>query len=224
MWGWNSVAGKIRATRRANYLLRYGNFTAEHKLLEIGCGTGIFTEKIFENTKASITAIDISKELLNQASEKLPMVDFREKDAMNTNIPSESFDGIYGSSVLHHLDVELAIAEIYRLLKPGGCMVFAEPNIFNPQIFIERNVGMVKEWLGVTPDETAINRWRMKGKLENVGFMDCTVFPYDFLHPYTPKWMIGIVQSIGYFAEKMPLLKEIAGSVIIYAKKGKPIG
>ena len=152
VWGWNSSAGKLRATRRADYLVHYGEFIREDKLLEIGCGTGIFTEKVYNKTKASITAIDVSKELLNQAISKLPTVEFRVADAMKTEMPAESFDGIYGSSVLHHLNVDNAIAEIHRLLKPGGRMVFAEPNILNPQIFIERNMGLVKDWLGITPD------------------------------------------------------------------------
>ena len=223
VWGWNSIAGKLRATRRANYLVDSGEFTSGDKLLEIGCVTGVFTEKVYNKTKASITAIDISIELLDQAQLKLPSVEFKVADAMGTDMPAESFDGIYGSSVLHHLDVDSAIAEIYRLLKPGGRMVFAEPNIFNPQIFIERNVGWVKKWLGVTRDETAINRWKMRKRLKNNGFVNSMVFPYDFLHPYTPEWMIGFVRRIGSVIEKIPVLKEIAGSVIIYAKKPEPL-
>ena len=223
VWGWNSVAGKLRATRRADYLVSYGKFTSDDKLLEIGCGTGVFTEKVFKKTKASITAIDISEELLDQARSKLPAVEFRVADAMRTEMPAGSFDGIYGSSVVHHLDVDSAIGEMYRLLNPGGRMVFAEPNIFNPQIFIERNVGFVKDWLGVTRDEVAINRWRMRKRMKSIGFVNCIVFPYDFLHPYTPEFMIGFVRGMGAVVEKIPILKEIAGSVIIYAKKPESV-
>jgi hypothetical protein len=39
------------------------------------------------------------------------------------------------------------------------------------------------------------------------------------LHPIVPKPLINMVSAIGKVIEKIPLLKEIAGSVIIYAEK-----
>ncbi|MBI2967549.1 MAG: class I SAM-dependent methyltransferase [Bacteroidetes bacterium] len=219
VWNWSSPAGKVRADRRANYICTCGNFTANGRLLEIGCGTGIFTEKVFHITRAKITAIDISPELLELAKKKLPEVDFRIADAMATNFPDDSFDGVYGSSVIHHLEYEPAFREIYRVLKKGGRMVFAEPNMLNPQIFLERHVPFLKKMLGVSPDESAIVRWKTKSLLRSIGFSNVSIFPYDFLHPATPRFIIGFVNSIGMIAEKVPLLREIAGSVIISAGK-----
>jgi SAM-dependent methyltransferase len=45
------------------------------------------------------------------------------------------FDLIYGKAILHHLDLDLAAAEILRLLKPGGRAVFAEPLAYHPLIW-----------------------------------------------------------------------------------------
>jgi hypothetical protein len=55
--------------------------------------------------------------------------------------------------------------------------------------------------------------------MEDTGFKNVRIFPYDFLHPVTPKPLIGLVNSIGKIIEKIPVLKEIAGSVIIYGEK-----
>ena len=219
VWNWDSPAGKVRADRRANYLVEYGGFKKGDKVLEIGCGTGLFTEKIYNLTGADITAIDVSPELLEQARGRGLPVDFLELNAMETPFEEEWFSSVCGSSVLHHLDMQAALKEIYRVLKPGGKIVFAEPNIFNPHIFIERNVPLVKRWLGVSPDETAVNRWKMNKLLKECGFAHETVFPYDFLHPHTPELCIGMVNRLGSIIEKIPGLKEIAGSVIIYAQK-----
>jgi 2-polyprenyl-3-methyl-5-hydroxy-6-metoxy-1,4-benzoquinol methylase len=46
IWGWASPAGKIRASRRAQYFLKLTNMNSDCDVLEIGCGTGIFTEKV----------------------------------------------------------------------------------------------------------------------------------------------------------------------------------
>src|SRR5438067_1046717 len=128
VWGWASPAGKLRAERRAKYLYELGNFKAGDKLLEIGCGTGLFTEKVYRATGADIIATDISEDLLEQGRQKYPFAQFKVEDAMNLSFADNSFDGVYGSSILHHLTLEKALREIYRVLKPGGRMVFAEPN------------------------------------------------------------------------------------------------
>lgn len=98
-------------------------------------------------------------------------------------------------------------------------MVFAEPNMLNPQIFIQKNIPFIKKWLGDSPDETAIIRWQFKKLLKETGFNNIHIFPYDFLHPATPPLMIGFINSIGKTIERIPGLREIAGSVIIYAEK-----
>ncbi|PCJ87761.1 MAG: hypothetical protein COA57_04190 [Flavobacteriales bacterium] len=219
VWGWATPAGKLRAERRAKYLYELGQFNSSHQLLEIGCGTGLFTEKVSKATSASITAIDISDDLLEVARKKLPEVSFKIDDAMNLSFADESFNGVYGSSILHHLDMEKAIEEIYRVLKPEGRMVFAEPNMLNPQIMAQKNIPFIKKMMHESPDETAIVRWKMKKQLEKTGFKNARVFPYDFLHPATPSFMIPLVKSIGTIAEKILGLQEIAGSVIIYAEK-----
>lgn len=218
-WNWASPAGKLRAQRRAGYLIELGKFQSNEKLLEIGCGTGLFTEKVFTASGAQITAIDISPDLLEQARKKLPGVDFRIEDAMNLSFESEIFDAVYGSSVLHHLDFEKSLSEIYRVLKKGGRMVFAEPNMLNPYIFVEKNIPFIKEWLGDSPDESAVVRWKLAARMKRIGFKNVSVFPYDFLYPGTPSFLIPTVHLIGSLFEKIPLIREFAGSVIIYGEK-----
>ena len=219
VWNWASPAGQVRADRRAKYFVEVAKITAKDSVLEIGCGTGLFTGKVFDLTGAKITATDLSEDLLNLAKAKNPNAVFMVDDAMKMSFKNETFDVVFGSSVLHHLDMTIALKEILRVMKPGGRMVFAEPNMINPQILVQKNVPYIKEKLGDSPDETAIVRWQFKKMMEESGFRNVTIFPYDFLHPYTPKPLIGIVNTIGKMVEKIPLFREIAGSVIIYGEK-----
>lgn len=221
VWGWATPAGQIRANRRAGYFVSEGQIKQGDKVLEIGCGTGLFTEKVYNATKAEIIATDLSEDLLEVARKKGLPITFKAEDAMNLSYADASFDVVFGSSILHHLDFEKSLNEIYRVLKPGGRLVFAEPNMINPQILVQKNVGFIKEWLGDSPDETAIVRWSFSNLLRKHNFINVNIFPYDFLHPYTPKPLIGLVNGFGKLLEKLPLTKEIAGSVIISAHKPK---
>ena len=203
------------------HLVDFANFSSAKgkKVLEIGCGTGLFTRKFYNATHADIIAIDISQELLDEAKQLLPEVNFKLDDAMNLSFADNYFDVVFGSSILHHLDFKPAMKEVFRVLKPGGRTIFAEPNMLNPQIFIQKNVPIIKKWLGDSPDETAIVRWNFAKLLVEYGYKNVKIFPYDFLHPVTPKPLIPFVQGLGMTIEKIPGLREIAGSVIIYAEK-----
>jgi ubiquinone/menaquinone biosynthesis C-methylase UbiE len=61
---------------------------------------------------------------------------------MNAEIlefPDQSFDLVFGSSILHHLNLDKAYAEIERVLRPGGCALFIEPFGHNVLINAYRN-------------------------------------------------------------------------------------
>lgn len=219
IWNWDSPTGRVRSDRRAEFLAKYSGANANSLALEIGCGTGMFSGKFQKLTGAKIIATDIAEILLVQARRKYNDIEFKVDDAMNLSFDANKFDVVYGSSVLHHLDFNKSLAEIYRVLKPGGKMAFAEPNMINPQIFIQKNIPLIKKWLGDSPDETAINRWRFAKLLKEKGYKNVTIFPYDFLHPVVPSFLIPVVNGFGKVIEKIPLLKEIGGSVVISAEK-----
>jgi len=218
VWNWESPAGKKRWQRRVKMLTAH--LKPSDKVLELGCGTGYFTKEIVK-TGAWVTAIDISPELLHIAQEEIKEenASFILENAYEMSFEANSFDSIVGSSVLHHLEIDKAISEMFRVLKPGGTMYFTEPNMMNPQIALQKNIPVLKRKLGDSPDETAFFRWSLLKLLKNTGFVDITIKPFDFLHPAIPSALIPFVSSVGETIEKLPVLKEIAGSLFISAKK-----
>lgn len=218
IWGWETPAGKIRWKRRVQMLIN--GITPDMNVLELGCGTGYFTKELVK-TNSKIIAIDISLELLKIAESNCysDNVKFLCDNAYGTNFDDETFDVIVGSSVLHHLDIDKALKEIFRLLKKGGSLRFTEPNMLNPQIALQKNIPYIKRKFGDSPDETAFIRWFLKTKLINSGFSSIYITPFDFLHPHTPMKIIPFIEKIGYKLERIPLIKEIAGSLFITAKK-----
>ncbi|MCO6438649.1 MAG: class I SAM-dependent methyltransferase [Phycisphaerae bacterium] len=221
IWNWSSPAGRRRAERRAELIISGAELTPGMRVLELGCGTGLFTEK-FVRSGAAVTAIDVSPDLLDLARQRTawPMgVIFRLADAENLPFEAETFDAVVGSSVLHHLRIERAAAEVFRVLKPHGRIAFAEPNMLNPQIALQRNVPMLRRLAGESPEETAFVRWSLARLLREQGFAEVQIKPYDFLHPATPRVMIPLVQRIGRIVEALPVLREVAGSLIIQGRK-----
>ena len=220
IWNWASPAGKLRARRRANLILEAAAVSEGMRVLEIGCGTGLFTS-MFAKTGARIVSIDVSPALLEKAIARDlgERVEFRVDDAEDLSLASESFDAVTGSSVLHHLDLDAAIGEVHRVLKPGGRMVFAEPSMLNPQIALQRTIPALRRLSGASPEETAFFRWRLAANLRRNGFHDVRIQPFDFLHPAVPGPLIGTVRTVGWALERIPFLREIAGSLLVCATR-----
>lgn len=220
IWGWGTPAGKRRAHRRTQLISAGAGLRPGLRVLEIGCGSGNFSER-FASLGIDLTACDISPELLVLANErKLPADRVRFVEARFEDLSSaQPFDAIIGSSVLHHLEIEPALANIHRLLKPGGTLCFAEPNMVNPQVHLMFKYQWAKKRWGVSPDERAFYRWPLQDRLRQAGFEDVRVRPFDFLHPITPKLLIKPVECLGIVMEHLPLFREIAGSLCLRARK-----
>jgi 2-polyprenyl-3-methyl-5-hydroxy-6-metoxy-1,4-benzoquinol methylase len=216
IWNWESPAGKLRWARRVKMLS--GHLLPGMRVLEVGCGTGYFTREL-ARFGADIVAIDVSPELLEiaKANCSAPNVRYEIQNAYELSYSDALFDSVVGSSVLHHLEIEQAIREIYRVLKPGGMIYFTEPNMLNPQIAIQKSVPWVKRKLGDSPDETAFFRWPLRRLLEQTGYRDVRIVPFDFLHPKTPVPLVDRLDAVGRFLESVPVISEFAGSLYIRA-------
>jgi ubiquinone/menaquinone biosynthesis C-methylase UbiE len=193
------------------------------KILEIGSGTGVFTE-FFCKAGFDVYGIDISLDLLKKAQIKhSSSISLRLSVADVENLPyaDNSFDAVVGICVLHHLDAKKAFKEIRRVLKEGGIILFSEPNMMNPQLFIQKNVKSIKRIsiLGETENETAFFKWKLKALLKRMHFKEINITPFDFLHPWTPPPLIPFIKRLGYYCESTPLLRDIAGSLFILAAK-----
>lgn len=219
IWNWQSPAGRVRWARRVKML--GSHLKPGMTVLELGCGTGYFTREL-AHSGADIVAIDVSPELLEIAKSNCSArnVRYEIQNAYRLSYPEATFDSVVGSSVLHHLEIEQALREIYRVLRPGGTMFFTEPNMLNPQIAIQKNVPWVKRKLGDSPDETAFFRWSLQHLLERTGYRDVRIDPFDFLHPKIPARLVNRMEAVSQFLERVPVLSEFAGSVYIRATKG----
>jgi 2-polyprenyl-3-methyl-5-hydroxy-6-metoxy-1,4-benzoquinol methylase len=219
-WGARTPAGQKRYGDKFEMLKKYCGSLKGKKVLEIGGGDGEFTKR-FKNSKAQVISTDITPEVINRGKKHLvfPGIKIQIEDACNLSFRNDSFDIVCGVSILHHVDTLKALMEAYRVLKKGGKLFFTEPNLFNPNIFLGLNIPYLRKKMEYSPDETAFSRFNLSKLLENAGFSKIEVRNYDFLHPLTPKSYIVQMLSLSRKLEQAPLIKEISGSLIVYAEK-----
>ncbi len=135
----------IHWTKINNATRPYGSYVAsirmlgdlqDKRVLELGCGTGWLTV-ILCKLGAVVDGIDISDEQVKIAGKRITInnidnqADFHVMSANSLEFPDETFDCVYGLSLLHHVDIMKCIPEVKRVLKKGGKAVFSEPVINN---------------------------------------------------------------------------------------------
>lgn len=109
----------------------------EIELLDAGCGTGVYAA-VMVNKVGYLAALDASEAMLSVAKSRLldaariGRVSFHHGDIEQLPFPDHSFDGVMVNQVLHHLEDgsdcthrahARAIAETFRVLRPGGVLV-----------------------------------------------------------------------------------------------------
>ena len=219
VWGWATHAGKKRLAKRAGKILNSLRNLPSNRVLEVGCGTGSLSR--FFTVMQNVTAIDLSFHLLKKAAQETykAEVTFAVGNAVKLPLRDGSFGAVTGNSVMHHLALQEFLPEVFRVLQPGGKISFAEPNMLNPQIMLQKNLPFLTQVLGDVPHETAFLHWSLELILKKYNFCNVRITPFDFLHPATPKPWITFVQHVSECLEHMPLVREIAGSLHIYGEK-----
>lgn len=105
------------------------------RVLDLGCGHGM-AAVVLARQGASVTAMDLSAGYLAEARLRAQAnrvaIDFVQGDAEKVPFVDGAFDAVWGSAILHHLDLERAAHELARILSPCGVAVFCEPWGENP--------------------------------------------------------------------------------------------
>jgi ubiquinone/menaquinone biosynthesis C-methylase UbiE len=121
------------------------------RALELGCGTGFFLLNLKQAGVLEEGCVtDLSPGMVEVARRNAEQLGFsiegRVADAESLPYPDDSFDLVVGHAVLHHIpDVELALREVLRVLRPGGRFVFAgEPTRYGD--FVARRLSRLTWW------------------------------------------------------------------------------
>ena len=225
----SSRAQAIRVRRRAEAMvqaMRLPEAPDERKgihIMEIGCGMGELAHHLVRLTGARVTGVDLSPKFIEQArvAHRLPQLDFQVMDifALPPAAPDQRYDFIVGNGILHHLyhGLDHVLARLQEWLVPGGRLIFWEPNLHNPYVYLIFSFPRLRRLARLEPGEMAFTRNFIATKLARTGYTDIVVARRDFLLPNTPGPFIRPAIALGQLIERVPPLAGVAPSLFIQA-------
>jgi SAM-dependent methyltransferase len=131
-----------------NQLIAYGLAPA-HKILDIGCGTGLASAPLIENNFV-VTGIDPSAPMIDIAKSDFPKGTWVVGRAESLPFPDASFDVAISAQAFHHTDRERALAEIKRVLRPRGIVAIWWKGLLGDDPVKQLRDGVMRE-LNVQP-------------------------------------------------------------------------
>lgn len=173
-------------TRRSYdlYVRSIEQLGANKRVLELGCGDGSCASAFdLAKLNAKVTGIDISDVAIEKANRRALELHFEDRahfETMNAEalaFPSNTFDLICGTGILHHLDLSKVLPEISRTLSPTGSAVFIEPLGHNPLIELYR-------WATPnfrTPDEHPLRMADLKNARRHFAAVEANFFHLNTL-------------------------------------------
>lgn len=106
------------------------HLTAGDRVLDLACGEGYMTGRLREHC-GKIIGVDYSEDAVRRASEMYPGIEFRFMEASSLAFDDSDFDKVICCELIEHVTRPKArrvIAEILRVLKPGGHLLGSTPS------------------------------------------------------------------------------------------------
>lgn len=227
----SSTAQAIRLKRRAQAMVEAMTLpeAVERRqgihILEIGCGMGELAHHLAEITHCRVKGVDLSPQFIEHASTTYqhPNLTFAVADlATSTPVSAqEQFSYIVGNGILHHLyhQLDQVLPRLALWLKPGGRLLFWEPNLHNPYIRVIFSWAGPRRWARLEPDEMAFTARYIRQRLAQSGYEHISATERDFLLPNTPKPLVRPVIALGALFERLPIVRTTAQSLFISAER-----
>lgn len=195
------------------------------EILDYGCGVGDSIRKVSYFNPKKITGIDISEVSINKAKKKVldlkSNVELSVDNCEKTKFQDNIFDIVYGTGILHHLDIKICLEEVYRILKKGGKFLFIEPLGTNPLINIYRKFTPKSRSKDEHPlvknDLNYIKNKFDKVEIKYYGFLTLIFFPL-YRSPVNST-IFKVLKNLDQYLFKINIFKKLAWSVLVIAEK-----
>ena len=147
----------------------------EMRILEFGCGTGTTAVHHAPHVQ-HLDAIDISEKMLEIGRGKardanIDNITFSRGTLAQFNANDECFDAVLGLNVIHLLsDRQAVIAEVARILKPGGIFVSSTVCLGHSYLRFIKLVAPLGKMLGLLPDVFILTEAELVTEITGAGF------------------------------------------------------
>ena len=126
----NDVGHSRGVARHAARTLRQTTVQPEQMYLDVGCGNGVAPIYVAKTFGLHVTGVDVDPQqiaLAKTAAQSVPNIRFLCIDGRNLPFADGEFDVVFSNKVTHHIpNWRDALAEMVRVLKPGGYLLYAD--------------------------------------------------------------------------------------------------
>tara|TARA_Y100000994_G_scaffold246080_1_gene248719 strand:+ start:177 stop:1001 length:825 start_codon:yes stop_codon:yes gene_type:complete len=213
----------------SNFLDKYLNDNVKDKIfLDYACGNGVTSNEVIKYGASFVIGIDISKNSINNAKNLAIKNGYEKKsrffvgDCENTSLPDNCIDIILCAGMLHHLNLDYAYPEMYRILKPGGKIIAQEALNYNPiiRLYRMRTPEMRTEWekhhILSLKDVNAAKKYF---KVKQIKYFHLSSYLASFFG--SPKWMLIILNFFDQIFTKIPIIQLLSWQFIFELEKKK---
>ena len=166
---WETMSSNFFGEAPKNKIYSYVDWYEVDVMADIGCGAGYLTEDALHHN-LKVIAVDQSNEMLDVMKSRFgsKKVSYRQGDSENLPIDSNRVDLVVANMYLHHVDhPDIAIAEMYRILKPKGQLIFTDLDKHDNHFLLTEQHD---RWMGF--ERSDIHKWMEAAGFRNVG-SDC---------------------------------------------------
>lgn len=193
------VGGNLQARLPADF--------APRDIVDLGCGTGYFSRSLATHYQRPVLGLDLAEGMLRHARQHSPgQAGWVAADAESLPLRSASQDLIFSSLALQWCpQLQLALAEAWRVLRPGGCLAF--------NTLLDGSLYELREAWRAVDDHVHVNRFKPLNDLQNLlgaaGFAD---------------WRCEVEQHVLYYPKLAELTRELKALGAHNINPGRPGG
>lgn len=208
-------------SRKIQTALSLGKFKEKDNILEIGSNMGQYTFPLAKYG-FNILGTDISNKAIEVADKRANIlqihnVRFLQQDAENLSVISgNAYDGVVSFSTLRYLpNLDKALSEIYRVLKPSGRAVLDFPNLYCPWFKYLKNLAGVENHF----HDHFYSSSQIGVFMQEAGFKDVEIKRILFTPTVTPTALLPFFKAADFFGERVPLINITAAIIMVKGVK-----
>jgi len=213
----------IRLKWRAQMVRHFFHLFPENSILELASGSCKWAREISaaNGNRNPICAATLNKELYEENNyDSFPEnIERIHLDKFPGKLSDRRFDFIVGYQLFTDENAGMLLSEIKKLLKPGGQILFFDPNPWNPYYRIRRLVSKIFFFFKRVKKNDYLNRVDLFTLISEAGYVKIKILPYDFLFPPLPKFLLWSVKNLSLILENFPYVRNFAGSLFTWAQK-----
>lgn len=186
-------------------------------ILELGCGQTAFTRQLARVSRGENPIVAVTFDSDSRRPANLPpCVEFLHASSLSGALKDRRFDFVVAIDLLDRRNCASLLQNVYRLLNPGGQVLFYQSNPWNVVLRVRR---LLARLFGGHDPRSLLSRPQIYELISEVGFIRVFSVYNDFVYAPLTRQVIWVLRNLSIILENMPVLQTLAGSILIHAQK-----